>query len=148
MAAIVERTDEDVLAEARDLIRRLSGPEPQGVLLGVGVDHGRLSVSGNVPTAEMAAAIRKALEAIPGVAGVSDRIVDDDQLQATVQAVLDSDLERERPRHKVHVVMGTVYIDWSGRDPLRKQHVRDRLLMLPGVRAVVHGNWSSERRTS
>jgi hypothetical protein len=148
MAATVERTDEDILAEARDLVRRLSGPEPQGVLLWLGVDHGRLSVSGNVPTADMAASIRKALEAIPGVTDLSDEIVDDDQLQATVQATLDSDVERERPRHKVHVVMGTVYIDWSGRDALREQHVRDRLLMLPGVRAVVHGNWSSERRMS
>ncbi len=39
--------------------------------------------------------------------------------------------------------MGTAYIDWSVRDPGREAYVRDLLLRLPGVRAVVHGSWTN-----
>jgi hypothetical protein len=145
MAIMVPRSDADILTEAREAVQRIRGADAPEAPLTVSVQGGRLTVSGNAATAAMRASLRTRLEAIAGVVAVSDRMVDDDSLQGIVQSIIDYDSDLASAGHKVHVVMGTVYIDWSARHTGREQYVRDTLLRLPGVRAVVHGSWSKQQ---
>ena len=139
MAITMPRSDADILAEAREAVQRDRGDTP----LGMSVERGRVTLSGNAATAAMRASMCARLEAIPGVVAVRDRMVDDDSLEAMVESLLEHDADLGSTGRKVHTVMGTVYIDWSIRDAGREAYVRDVLLRLPGVRAVVHGSWTT-----
>lgn len=129
--------DVDIQAEVTRVLASLM----PGLPLSVQVHDGVVTVGGNVATACAAANICARLRQIAGVVDVVDRIIDDDNLQRLVAAAI-----AEQPSagdiRKSHVVMGAVYVDWDSRDLAAEVSVREALLRVPGVRAVVNGSWS------
>jgi hypothetical protein len=108
------------------------------------VHDGVVTVGGNVATACAAPNICARLRKVPGVVNVIDRIIDDDNLQRLVRTTIAEQAMASGIR-KSHVVMGTVYVDWNARDPAADVRVREALLLVPGVRAVINGSWSSSQ---
>lgn len=129
--------DADIQAEAARVLASLM----PGLPLGVQVRDGVVMVSGNVATACTAASICARLRQVPAVVDVVDRIVDDDNLQRLVRATIAQQPSAGDIR-KSHVVMGAVYVDWDSRDLAADVSVREALLRVPGVRAVINGSWS------
>jgi len=136
------RTDADILAEARRALAATSAAALPELPVRVSVLDGTIILTGNAATSGRAADICARLRQISGVRDVVDRIVDDDSLHTLVRAVIAGN-ERACSRvRKVHVVMGTVYVDWHVREMKCEAGLREALLRVPGVRAVVHGDWS------
>ncbi len=136
------RSDADILAQARRALAATRAAAIPEIPVRASVVDGTITVTGNAATSASAADLCARLSQIPGVKDVVDRIVDDDSLQSLVRAVIGGD---ERPAsgvRKTHVVMGTVYVDWNVRDVKCEHDLREALLRVPGVRAVVHGDWS------
>src|SRR5205823_3113668 len=133
--------DPEIQAEANRALANVAGSPVADPALRVSVLDGIVTVSGSTATASAAANICARLRQVPGVVGVIDRIVDDDSLQRLVKPAI---LEHPRAANirKSHVVMGTIYLDWDMRDPDGEHGVREVLLRVPGVRAVIHGSWS------
>lgn len=136
------RSDADILAEARRALAATSAAAIPEMPVRARVVDGTITVTGNAATSASAADLCARLRQIPDVSEVVDRIVDDDSLQQLVRAVIAADERVSGGIHKVHVVLGTVYVDWEVRDMRCQRDLREALLLVPGVRAVVHGHWS------
>ena len=136
------RNNADILADARRALGETSAGAISALPVRASVVDGIITVSGNVAMSATSAEICHQLRQIPGVSDVVDRIVDDDSLQKLVRTVIAADDRVSGGVRKAHVLLGTVYVDWDVRDVRCQHDLREALLRVPGVRAVVHGHWS------
>ncbi|GEM_PF-3478670 len=135
-------TDELLLQGAKSVVAHVVETSPAPSVM-VSVDHGCVKLRGNVATAEIALRLDGQIQAISGVSTVIDELVDDDTLLARVRDVIGAHEDIAASIQGCHAILGTVYIDWSVRCPAVEQSLRDELLAIRGVRAVVNGTWSS-----
>ena len=140
-----QRTD-DKLRE--DVYRAISSVQPvrffDVLTLRVEAHEGTARIIGNVVRSGDVERIRHCAERVAGVKAVVAEVADDESLAQAAGQALAAEPTLSGTRHHVYVVFGTVYLDWAERDARREQIARDVLLALPGVRAVVHGEWSRQ----
>ena len=138
---LTTKSDKEVRAKVVDIasvgsLLRL----PNHPRLRVDVHRGRVWLRGNVPTARQRRLTVRRVMRLPSVCSVSDEIVDDEQLAASLRALLGGLTDRP-PEPRVCVVLGNVYLDWPGTDNQLDREIRERLSQVPGVRAVLRQQW-------
>ncbi|HLG69941.1 MAG TPA: BON domain-containing protein [Chloroflexota bacterium] len=139
------RRDEEL---AQRIYQALLDLQPINVLalpnVRAAVEDGQVTLSGNVATASQAAAIRRAVRALPGVRAVASKLFDDGNLHLDVWEALAGAPELRGVDRRLRVVFGIVYVDWAVRSAELEETADRALGALPGVRHVVHGDWPED----
>lgn len=108
----------------------------------VAVQNGHVKLEGNVATASLARALRDRARQIPGVTDVTNRIVDDGSLTVAVWSALVHEPLMRGADRRIRIVLGTVYIDWAGRNQERELRAETLIRRVPGVQGVIHCDWT------
>lgn len=127
----------DLEAEVSDALDALDFVRASGAEVAVKVENGHVILTGHVQSPMAVVEAERAVEAVPGVVGVTNQLVDDARLMRQVAEALATD-ERTRaiaPGYEVTVVFGylTLIGRFAGEEAGAVQAVA---AAVPGVRRV------------
>ena len=103
-------TDLDIEAEVTNAILRLDALRPAPAEVKVSVTDGQVTLTGIVPSRMIAAEVERVARSVPGVAGVSNHLLDDGSLTLLVARALAIDPRTRSipPGYRVMCIFGRV----------------------------------------
>lgn len=129
--------DYDLEAEVSEAVMSLDAVRPSAAVVKVHVTDGRVTLSGFVQSPMAVVEVERSVEAVPGVKGVINNLIDDGSQSRLVAEVIATDPATRAipPGYEVTVTFGYVtLIGWF--TPEQSQALTAVTQTIPGVRGV------------